>query len=159
MQIGVIFSQADSGTDPEAIRTWVRTAEAAGFDHLLAYDHVLGASAERLGPGPFGSFASAPYTNEHVFHEILVLFAHLAAITERMEFVTSVLVLPPARPRWWPNSWPRWISSRAGVCRSRSASVGMLPSTRVSESASLSRTRRLEEQMVVMRRAVDRIRS
>ncbi len=27
MQIGVIFSQADSGTDPEAIRAWVRTAE------------------------------------------------------------------------------------------------------------------------------------
>ncbi len=101
MQIGVIFSQADSGTDPEAIRTWVRTAEAAGFDHLLAYDHVLGASAERLGPGPFGSFASAPYTNEHVFHEILVLFAHLAAITER-DGVRHQCARAPAPPdqRW-----------------------------------------------------------
>ena len=30
----------------------------------------------------------------HTFHEILVLFGHLAAVTERLEFVTSVLVLP-----------------------------------------------------------------
>ena len=94
MRIGAVFSQADSGTDPEAIRQWAIDAEAAGFDHLMAYDHVLGASAERLGPGPFGSFPAAPYTSEHTFHEILVLFSHLAAVTSRMHFVTSVLVMP-----------------------------------------------------------------
>ncbi len=94
MRIGAVFSQADSGTDPDAIRQWAIDAEAAGFEHLLAYDHVLGASAERLGPGPFGSFPAAPYTSEHTFHEILVLFSHLAALTTRMSFVTSVLVLP-----------------------------------------------------------------
>lgn len=94
MRIGAIFSQADSGTDPAAIRQWAVDAEAAGFEHLLAYDHILGASAERLGPGPFGSFPNAPYTNEHTFHEMLVLFGHLAAVTSRMSFVSSVLVLP-----------------------------------------------------------------
>jgi probable F420-dependent oxidoreductase len=94
MEIGVVFSQADSGTDPELIRRFARTAEDAGFRHLMAYDHVLGASPERLGPGPFGSFPSAPYTHQHVFHEILVLFSHLAAVTTRLEFVTSVLLLP-----------------------------------------------------------------
>lgn len=94
MRIGAVFSQADSGTEPNAIRQWAIDAEAAGFDHLLAYDHVLGASARRLGPGPFGSFASAPYTNEHTFHEILVMFSHLAAVTTTLRFVTSVLVLP-----------------------------------------------------------------
>ena len=94
MRIGAVFSQADSGTDPEAIRQWAIDAESTGFDHLLAYDHVLGASVDRLGPGPFGSFPSAPYTSEHTFHEILVMFSHLAAVTTRMHFVTSVLVLP-----------------------------------------------------------------
>ena len=94
MRIGAVFSQADSGTDPDAIRQWAIDAEAAGFEHLMAYDHVLGASPERLGPGPFGSFPHAPYTSEHTFHEILVLFSHLAAVTTRMSFVTSVLVLP-----------------------------------------------------------------
>ncbi len=94
MRIGAVFSQADSGTDPDAIRQWAIDAEAAGFEHLMAYDHVLGASPARLGPGPFGSFPNAPYTSEHTFHEILVLFSHLAALTSSMSFVTSVLVLP-----------------------------------------------------------------
>ncbi|MGZ4672901.1 MAG: LLM class F420-dependent oxidoreductase [Ilumatobacteraceae bacterium] len=94
MRIGAVFSQADSGTDADAIRQWAIDAEAAGFEHLMAYDHILGASAERLGPRPFGNFPSAPYTSEHTFHEVLVLFSHLAAVTSRMHFITSVLVLP-----------------------------------------------------------------
>jgi probable F420-dependent oxidoreductase len=94
VNLGVIFSQADSGTDPEAIRGWARRAEEAGFARIMAYDHVLGASAERLGPGPFGPFPAAPYTAEHTFHEILTLFSHLAAATSTIGFVTSVLVLP-----------------------------------------------------------------
>jgi len=94
MRIGAVFSQANSGTDPSAIRQWAIDAEAAGFDHLMAYDHILGASTERLGPGPFGSFPNAPYTSEHTFHEVLMLFGHLAAVTSTMQFITSVLVLP-----------------------------------------------------------------
>ena len=90
----MIFSQADSGTDADAIRAWAQRAEDAGFDHILAYDHVLGAAVDRLGPGPFGPFPTAPYTAEHTFHEILTLFSHLAAVTTRIGFVTSVLVLP-----------------------------------------------------------------
>ena len=93
MRVGAIFSQADSGIDPDAIREWARTAEAAGFRHLMAYDHILGAAGE-LYPDGVGSFPSAPYTSDHTFHEVLVLFSHLAAVTERMELVTSVLVLP-----------------------------------------------------------------
>jgi probable F420-dependent oxidoreductase len=94
MRVGAIFSQADSGVDPDAIRQWAIDAEHEGFDHLMAYDHVLGASAERLGPGPFGSFPNPPYTDQNTFHEVLVLFSHLAALTTRMSFITSVLVLP-----------------------------------------------------------------
>src|SRR6476660_6220029 len=94
MRVGAVFSQADSGVDPDAIRQWAIDAEAAGFEHLLVYDHVLGASPQRLGPGPFGNFPNAPYTSEHTFHEIFVLLSHLAAVTSRISFVTSVLVLP-----------------------------------------------------------------
>jgi probable F420-dependent oxidoreductase len=94
MRIGAVFSQADAGTDPDAIRRWVVDVESAGFEHVLAYDHVLGASPERLGPGPFGAFPAAPYTSEHTFHEILVLYSHFAALTSTLQFVTSVLVLP-----------------------------------------------------------------
>ena len=94
MRIGVVFSQADSGTDADAIRAWAQRAEEAGFDHIMAYDHVLGAAVDRLGPGPFGPFPAAPYTAEHTFHEVLTLFSHLAAVTTTISFVTSVLVLP-----------------------------------------------------------------
>ena len=53
MRLGAIFSQADSGTDPDAMRAWAQAAEAAGFEHLMAYDHVLGASGE-LFPSTVG---------------------------------------------------------------------------------------------------------
>jgi probable F420-dependent oxidoreductase len=94
VRVGAIFSQADGGTDPEMIRRYACDLEAAGFDHLMAYDHMLGASAERLAGGEFGGFGSPPYTDQHTFQEILVLFSHLAAVTTRLEFVTSVVVLP-----------------------------------------------------------------
>ena len=48
MQIGAIFSQADSGTDADKIRHFAQAVESAGFDHLMAYDHVLGAAIDRL---------------------------------------------------------------------------------------------------------------
>ena len=92
MRIGAVFSQADSGTDPDAIRGWAKAAEEAGFAHLMAYDHVLGAGPA-LYPDGVGNFPAPPYTHEHVFHEIFVLFSHLAAVTTSLEFVTSVLLL------------------------------------------------------------------
>jgi probable F420-dependent oxidoreductase len=63
--------------------------EELGFDHLLAYDHVLGAvhagRARQL---------SGPYTEHDPFHDPFVMFAYLAGITERIQFATGVLVLP-----------------------------------------------------------------
>jgi probable F420-dependent oxidoreductase len=94
MHLGVVFSQAASGLDADAIRAFAVRAEEAGFHHILAYDHILGASVEKLGPGPFGAFPAAPYTDQNTFWEILTLYSHWAAITERIQFVTSVLVLP-----------------------------------------------------------------
>jgi probable F420-dependent oxidoreductase len=60
-----------------------------GFDHLLAYDHVLGAvHADRTRP------LTGPYTDRDPFHDPLVMFAYLAAVTERIQFATGVMVLP-----------------------------------------------------------------
>lgn len=94
MRIGAVFSQADSGTDPGPIREWALAADSAGLDHLMAYDHVLGAPLERTGHDACPPFPEPPYTDESTFHEVLTLFAHLSAITEELRFVTSVLVLP-----------------------------------------------------------------
>jgi hypothetical protein len=59
VHVGAVFSQADSGTDPVAIRTWATDAEAAGFHHLMAYDHLLGATPERLGYRAVPRFSTA----------------------------------------------------------------------------------------------------
>src|ERR671912_1635566 len=89
MQIGVVYPQIELGGDPDAVRRIGRATEELGFDHLLAYDHVLGAVHEHRIPPLVG-----PYTEHDPFHDPLVMFAHLAAVTERIGFVTGILVLP-----------------------------------------------------------------
>lgn len=88
MQLGVIFPQTEIGNDPGLIRDYAVAVEAAGFDHLGVYDHVLGADPAHH-PG-----WSGPYTAATPFHEVVVLLAHLAAVTSHLELVTEVLVLP-----------------------------------------------------------------
>jgi probable F420-dependent oxidoreductase len=88
MRIGVVFPQTEIGSNPAAIRDYAQTAEGLGFTHVLAYDHVLGANPDR--PGGF----SGPYTYQTPFHEVFVLFSYLAGQTQRLEFVTGILILP-----------------------------------------------------------------
>ncbi len=89
MDIGVAYPQIELGGDPAAIRQFGSAVEGLGFDHLLAYDHVLGAvHADRI-PQLIG-----PYTEHDPFHDPFVLFAYLAGITERIRFATGILVLP-----------------------------------------------------------------
>ncbi len=87
MQIGVTYPQLEFGSDPAAIRDFAQAAEAAGFDYLLAYDHVLGAD-------PAKHDLSGPYTHESIFHEPFVLFGYLAGLTERIGLVTGIIILP-----------------------------------------------------------------
>ena len=88
MRIGVVFPQTEIGADPAAIRDYAQAVEELGYTHLLAFDHVLGANPDR--PGGF----KGPYTYRHPFHEPLVLFGFLAAVTRRVELVSGILILP-----------------------------------------------------------------
>lgn len=87
MQLGVVFPQTEIGSDPQAVRDFVQAAEAMGYEHLIVYDHVLGADVSHY-PGWQG-----PYTHRHLFHEPFVLYGYLAAITRRIELVTAVIIL------------------------------------------------------------------
>ena len=88
MQLGAVFPQAEFGrVDPDEIVGFVRRLEAAGYDHLLVYDHVLG--ADSVARADWDGF----YDHRDPFLEPLVLFAYLARECN-MEFVTDVLVLP-----------------------------------------------------------------
>jgi probable F420-dependent oxidoreductase len=89
IKVGAVYPQIELGGDPDAVRTIGDGAEALGFDHLLAYDHVLGAvHADRTPP------LTGPYTEDDPFHDPFMLFAYLAGRTERIEFVSGVLILP-----------------------------------------------------------------
>ncbi len=88
MKLGVVFPQTEIGPDPDRAAVYATTAEALGYDHLIAYDHVLGAST-RSRPDWQG-----PYTDKSMFHEVFVLLSYLAGLTENLELVTAVVILP-----------------------------------------------------------------
>jgi len=88
MQLGVVFPQTEIGSDPVAIPDYAQAVEALGYDHLLVYDHVVGANPER--PGGW----DGPYSSRTPFHEPFVLFGYLAGPTERLQLFTGILILP-----------------------------------------------------------------
>lgn len=88
MHIGLVYPQTEYPADPAAVRDYAQTAEALGYGHILAYDHVLGANPDR--PGGW----SGPYTYQTPFMEPFLLFSHMAAVTTRLGFATGILILP-----------------------------------------------------------------
>jgi len=87
LKIGVTFPQTEIGSDPIVLRDYAQAAESLGYHHLLAYDHVIGADVS-------GRPNWRGYTHESQFHEPLVLFAYLGALTTTIEFVSGVVILP-----------------------------------------------------------------
>lgn len=88
MRLGAVFPQAEfARLDAEQVVAFAQRLEEAGYDHLLAFDHVLGADR---GTRPDWSGA---YDHLDPFLEPIVLFAYLARACA-LEFVTDVLVLP-----------------------------------------------------------------
>jgi probable F420-dependent oxidoreductase len=89
VKIGVSYPTTEVAGDPDAVRKFVRAAEQLGYAHIMAYDHVIKASHEGREPRLAG-----PYTEKHSFHDPFVLFGFAAALSDTLEFVTGVLVLP-----------------------------------------------------------------
>jgi probable F420-dependent oxidoreductase len=88
LRIGAVLPHHEIGDDPGAIRSYVEGVEAMGIDHLLIYDHVLGAPRDR--PDGF----DGPYDVTTAFHEPMVFFGFVAALTTRVDLVTAILILP-----------------------------------------------------------------
>src|SRR5437867_13341416 len=76
VRVGVVFPQLEIGTDPARIRHYVEAVEGLGSGHLVAFDHVLGATRHRPGGDRFS------YDHRSLFHEPLVLFARLVPSTK-----------------------------------------------------------------------------
>jgi probable F420-dependent oxidoreductase len=88
MRASAVFPQLEIGTDPDVIQRYAQTVEKLGYDRLVIFDHVLGADSNR--PGGW----TGAYEHRSMFHEPLVLFGYLAAITRRLTLATAILVLP-----------------------------------------------------------------
>lgn len=89
MRVGAVLPQIEIGGDAGKVRAFAAAVDDLGFDHLLGYDHVLGAEHADRDPALVG-----PYDQDDPFHDPLVLFAHLAALHPRLEYVTGILILP-----------------------------------------------------------------
>ena len=87
MRLGAIFPQTEIGADPSAVRDFAQAAEDLGYDHLLVFDHVLGADHTKRDGW------DRPYSKDDMFHEPFVMFGYLGAVTEKIEFTTGVLIL------------------------------------------------------------------
>ena len=88
MEIGAVLPHNEIGSDPGALRAYLHGLEDLGITHLLAYDHVLG--ADRSQHEGF----NGPYDKDVAFHEPLTFFAFAAGVTERLEMVSAVVILP-----------------------------------------------------------------
>jgi probable F420-dependent oxidoreductase len=89
MKIGAVYPQIELGGDPQALHDIGLAVEALGYDSILFYDHVVGAALTDREPALRG-----PYDETHPFHDPMVAFAYLAALTTRIELSTGVLILP-----------------------------------------------------------------
>lgn len=148
MKLGVVFPQTEIGNDPAAIRDYAQAVEQLGYNHLLTFEHVLGAHPDRFQ----GLNFRPPYTHHTPFHEPFVLFGYLAAVTTRLELVTGILILP---------------QRQAVLVAKQAASVDVLTGGRLRLGVGIgwnfteyealgenfrNRGRRVEEQVEVMRR-------
>jgi probable F420-dependent oxidoreductase len=89
MKFGIVYPQVELGGDPQAVHDIGVGTESLGFDHLLVYDHVVGAEHADREPPLWG-----PYTEDDPFHDPLVMFGYLAALTSRIELATGVMIVP-----------------------------------------------------------------
>lgn len=88
MRVGVTFPQTELGGDAGAVRAYGERVEELGFDHILVYDHVVGAD-----PAVHKGW-NGPYDVHTTFHEPFVMYGYLAAVTRSLELVTGVIILP-----------------------------------------------------------------
>ncbi len=146
MQIGVVFPQTEIGPDPAGVRAYAQAVQQLGFEHLLVYDHVVGAD-----PASYPGW-SGPYTIDSQFHEPFVLFGYLAAVAPELELVTGVIILPQRQTVLVAKQAAEVDVLTSGKLR---LGVGIGWNTVEYEALGMefrSRGRRFEEQVELMRR-------
>ena len=100
--------------DPDGARRVALAAEAAGFDTLMAIDHIVWPTEyDSVYPySPTGKLPGGPASD---LPDPLVWLAYVAALTTRIRLLTGVLVLPQREPLLVAKQ----VASLDSLCRGR----------------------------------------
>ena len=139
---GLPLAAAD---DTVALRDFVQALDGAGFDLLTAAGHVLSSPAGRWPDRPTPTYVGP-------FHDHFVLFGYLAAITTRLHFRPSILILP-----LFPTALVAKQAAELQTLSNGRFELGVGISWNTSEYHALgqdftNRGRRMAEQLEVLRR-------
>ena len=144
MKIGVVFPQFEFGLDPIAMKDFVQAVEELGYSHVVVFDHVL---------TPRGVEEQAN-NNAHglPFQEPLVFLGFLSAATQRLEFVTAIIILPQRQTVLLAKQ----VATLEILCRGRfrlGVGIGWNKVEYVALNQDFhTRGKRIEEQIILLRR-------
>jgi Luciferase-like monooxygenase len=128
MKAGVVYPQTELGGDTGAVKAFAQAAEDLGYDHIVIYDHVLGAVHAGREPKLTG-----PYKESDPVHEPLITYAYLSGVTNKLELVTGVIILPQRQTALFANRRRMSTCSRMAGFAWASGSAGTGWSTTVSK--------------------------
>jgi probable F420-dependent oxidoreductase len=87
MKLGAAFANVTMGTDFGSIRDAAQALEDTGFHNVAVNDHVVGGHPDRAGGEKVHTYTTG-------VHEPFVTLSFIAAVTNDLELVTSILLLP-----------------------------------------------------------------
>ena len=94
VKLGTNLPEHLIGTDQGALAAFLTGIEDLGYGYVTIGDHVLGADTSvRPDWKPFHGHPPL-YDHRMVWHEPLVLFGYLAALTRTLELCTGILISP-----------------------------------------------------------------
>src|SRR5262245_48516482 len=95
MEYGLHLPSSTAGVKPEELVLFARQAETLGFYCITVADHVI-VPRQISVPYPYTVDGKYPGTGYHL--ETLMTMGYLAGATQRIRFVTSVMILPYRNP-------------------------------------------------------------
>jgi len=87
MKLGAIFPHDSIEPDVGVLTAYALAVEEMGFNHIMSYDHVIGANAASR-PGWSGYDLDSP------FYEPVALLSYIAGVAPRLGLCTGVMILP-----------------------------------------------------------------
>ena len=94
VRLGTHLPEHLIGTDPGAFAEFLQAVEDLGYSYVTLGDHILGADVS-VRP-EWKPYQGKPPLFDHrsPWHEPLVLFGYMAALTKKLELCTGILVSP-----------------------------------------------------------------